>query len=94
MSNKKQTFNFSVDRKVSIWRKEFYEINANSYEEAVKQMKEEMNTPVYEERWFYSNEFDFETEQELTPADNEWYATVMLMDRNGNMNEEIASNVD
>lgn len=94
MTKNKKTFNFSIDRKVSIWRKELYSIEANSYEEALEEMKDEMENPVYDERWFYSNDFDYETEEQLRPSDNDWYATIELTDLNGDFPNVVATDVD
>jgi hypothetical protein len=64
-----QTFNFFIDRKVTIWQREFHTIKAESLDDAKAEMaarfRDNMCVDTFDEQ-----ETLFETEEYLEPGDN------------------------
>jgi len=57
-------YTFYIDEKVTIWRRNRYEVDANSYEEALGMMTIEVSSPTYDdEAGFIDSEFLLETEE-------------------------------
>jgi hypothetical protein len=65
----KQTFNFYLDRKVTIWVREQHSIEAESEEEAKKEMIEAFKDNFCSES-FDEQEWLLDTETMLEPEDN------------------------
>jgi len=57
-------YTFFIDEKVTIWRRNRYEVDANSYEEALGKMTIEVSNPTYDDEvGFIDSEFLLETEE-------------------------------
>ena len=73
-----KTFNFYKDEKCTIWYRGKFEIEAETYEEAVSKVKEmEQDQMKYDEvdvRW---DEIE-STLEGLTPEDNQGFATIEI----------------
>ncbi len=66
-------FNFKSDRKVTIWHRSHYTVEAATKEEAIELMKKEFEDAEYPEDGvvnFSNGEFLFDTEEVLEPEDN------------------------
>jgi hypothetical protein len=77
MSQETQSFEFYVDRKVTIWAREKHSVEAASYEDAKRMMIESFDNRTFDST-FYENEYLYETEQDMTPQQNENRATLEL----------------
>ena len=77
MAQETQSFEFYVDRKVTIWAREKHSVEATSYEEAKRMMIESFDNRTFDNT-FYENEYLYETEQDLTPHQNGNMATLEL----------------
>ena len=73
----KQTFNFYLDRKVTIWVREQHSIEAESEEEAKKEMIEAFKDNFCSES-FDEQEWLYDTETMLEPGDNGGESTAEL----------------
>lgn len=73
----KQTFNFYLDRKVTIWVREQHSIEAESEEEAKKEMIEAFKDNFCSES-FDEQEWLLDTETMLEPGDNGGESTAEL----------------
>lgn len=85
-----KTFNFYKDQKCTIWERAKFEIEAETYEQAVQIVKEmEENPSMYDEietRW----EFLYETNEQITPEQNGYEATIEIF--SDDTNETIFTN--
>lgn len=70
-------FEFYVDRKSTIWRRSWYEIEANSIKEALDKCKDD-----YFDENSLDSELIYDTEEEMLPSDNNGYSTVEIYDTN------------
>jgi hypothetical protein len=77
-----KTFNFYLDRKVSVYNREFYTINANSEKEALKKCLNGETEP-------YEVECLAETEEQLPPEGN--YPSIEVI--NSKTNKSIYNNL-
>ena len=78
-----ETYRLSVDRKYTIWKREYYTIEAESETEALEKC---LSPDV-----FYSDsEFQYDTADYMTPKDNNNYSTLEVF--NEDTDELIFSN--
>ena len=77
MSQETQSFEFYVDRKVTIWAREKHSVDATSYEEARLIMIQSFDNREFDDT-FYENDYLFETEHDMSPKDNEGRPTLEL----------------
>lgn len=76
-----ETFHILVDRKYTIWQRSHYHIEAENQEAAVAKIRDLIDTDEeYDEesQGFSSNEVLYETEERLTPEENDGQATVEI----------------
>jgi len=73
----KQEFRFYIDRKVTMWVREFHKVEADTLDEAKAEMIKSFNGEELDET-FYERENLFETETVLEPGDNDGQATAEL----------------
>ena len=78
-----QTYRLSVDRKYTIWKREYYMIEAESETEAL----EKCLSPDVE---CSDSEFQYDTAYHMTPKDNDNYPTLEVF--NEDTDERIFSN--
>jgi len=67
------TFSFYKDIKNTIWRREYYSVDAESEEEAVNKI---LNDKVEMD----DSEFIYETEEYMDPDENRGYSTIEIYD--------------
>ena len=82
-------YKFYLDRKVTVWERDKFEIDANSKEEAINQIKEQFSEEGDE---FYiegETETLYDTQEFLSPKENQ-AATIEIFD--DETNEIILSN--
>jgi hypothetical protein len=77
-SNEKESFTFYIDRKVTIWIRETHEVEAETYEEAEKQMIESFKEDTECDETFVEQETLYDTIEKLEPGDNDGSPTVEL----------------
>ena len=87
----KQTFNFYLDRKVTIWVREQHSIEAESEEEAKKEMIEAFKDNFCSES-FNEQEWLLDTETMLEPGDNGGESTAELFFED--TDELLTTNID
>jgi hypothetical protein len=87
----KQTFNFYLDRKVTIWVREQHSIEAESEEEAKKEMIEAFKDNFCSES-FDEQEWLLDTETMLEPGDNGGESTAELFFED--TDELLTTNID
>lgn len=80
--NKKQpvymnNHTFYVDRKVTIWVRERHQVEADTYEEAEKQMIQSFKDNWYDDT-FVDQEWLYDTQEDLEPGDNGGFATIEM----------------
>jgi hypothetical protein len=73
----KQTFDFYIDRKVTLWQRELHTIEAESLDEAKTEMAARFHDNMCVDT-FDEQETLFETEEYLEPGDNGGNATAEL----------------
>lgn len=78
-----ETYRLSVDRKYTIWEREYYTIKAESETEALEKCLD----PYVE---CSDSEFLYDTADNMTPKDNDNYPTLEVF--NEDTNERIFSN--
>lgn len=78
-----KTYNLYVDRKCTIWEREYYTIEAESETKAL----EKCLSPDVE---CYNSEFLYDTAGYMTPKDNDNYPTLEVFNRD--TDEQIFSN--
>lgn len=78
-------FKFYQDLKVSVWRRQYFIIEAESYEEALKKVEKYKEFDADSEEYCHSCETLFETEELLMPYENAGYRTIELYDNDGNL---------
>jgi hypothetical protein len=86
-----QTFNFYLDRKVTIWVREQHSIEAESEEEAKKEMIEAFKDNFCSES-FDEQEWLYDTETMLEPGDNGGESTAELFFED--TDELLTTNID
>ena len=72
-----QSYNFFIDRKVTIWQREYHIIEAESLDEAKAEMAARFHDNMCVDT-FDEQETLFETEEYLEPGDNGGNATAEL----------------
>lgn len=75
-------FKFYQDVKVSVWQRQKFEIEAESYVEALKEVEKFKTEDVGAWIVDYENETLFETEELLHPENNGGLHTIELYDEN------------
>jgi hypothetical protein len=76
-SNEKESFTFYIDRKVTIWIRETHEVEAETYEEAEKQMIESFKDNSYDNT-FVEPDWLYDTQEDLEPVENNGFATIEM----------------
>lgn len=90
-------FTFKCQQLVRVWEEVSFDIEAESYEDAVKQIKEMKKTHVYDAEQekdninVYDNEFNFESMEYIKPLENDGKATLFYVDNEG---VDICNNVE
>lgn len=87
--NMKEKYKFYLGRKITIWERDKFEIDANSKEEAISQIKQQFSE---EDNAFYiegESEILYDTRVVLSPKGNQT-ATIVIFD--DETNEIILSN--
>lgn len=74
----KQKFEFMVDNKMEIWRRDYVTIEAESLEEAISLAE----SGEYDD---FDSEYLYDTEVYMNPAGNGGQATCEVMDTDGNI---------
>lgn len=74
-----ETFTFYLDRKVTAWYRETHEIEAESLEDAKKQMIESFNEG-YTDETFIQQELIHDTIENMEVEDNDGWPTAELFD--------------
>ena len=80
----KQEYHFSIDRKVTVWVRETHWIEAESYEDACKEMIETFHDNLCEST-FTEQEHLYETEEIIEPGDNNGHPTIELIGQDGEL---------
>jgi hypothetical protein len=75
-------FKFYQDVKVSVWRRQKFEIEAESYVEALKEVEKFKTEDVGKWIDVYEYETLFDTEELLYPHNNNGFPTIKLYDKN------------
>jgi hypothetical protein len=68
---------FYVDRKVTIWVRERHQLEAETYEEAEKQMIESFKDNSYDNT-FVEQDWLYDTQEDLEPVENNGFATIEM----------------
>lgn len=77
-------FLFYQDFKVTVWRRQNFAIEAETYEEALKKVEKYKEIDAASSEYCYSCETMFETEELMLPNENGGYRTIELFDNDGN----------
>jgi hypothetical protein len=72
-----QKFRFYIDRKISVWLREFHEVEAKSYNEAEKIIKN-MFTEGNTDDTFNEQEILFDTQEDMSVGENGGQPTMEL----------------
>lgn len=83
-------FKFYLDKKVTIWNREFYTVTAETHEDATKLIKESfsnstLNADVEGPIQFSEQHVQFETEEPLTVEENQGSSTEELYTDSGDI---------
>ena len=84
-----ETYTFNIDKKCTIWYREYHEVKANSKEEAEKIMMQNFIDETTDETFSYQ-EAQYDTLEDMLPEDNFEQSTFELLDEDGN---SIADNI-
>jgi hypothetical protein len=87
-----QEFDFVLDTKMTIWSRQKFSIEAATLEEAKETAKRLVQDG--EEVDPYDVDFIYETEEVMTPEQNEGHATIVLMHKEERNNRIIHKNAD
>lgn len=74
-----ETFTFYLDRKVTAWYRETHQIDAESLEDAKKQMIESFNEG-YTDGTFIEQELIYDTIEDMSIKENDGWPTMELFD--------------
>lgn len=85
-----QQFDYYLDRKITVWVRELHTIDAESKEEADKEMVNRFHDNMCVDT-FDEQEYMFDTEEYLEPGDNGGAATAELYDEDSNI---LTTNTD
>ncbi|CAB4143632.1 hypothetical protein UFOVP449_237 [uncultured Caudovirales phage] len=80
----KEQFEFYIDRKVTVWVREFHNVAASSYEEAKEKMIEVFEDGRFDET-FSDQDTLSGTEESMDPGDNGGYPTSELYYKDGQL---------
>ncbi len=83
-----KTYTFNIDRKCTIWYREYHEVQASSKEEAEKIMIENFTDGTTDETFSYQEAL-YDTLEDMFPEDNGGHSTFELVDEDG---DSIADN--
>jgi hypothetical protein len=72
-----ENFDFFIDRKVTIWNREYHTIEAKSLDEAKAKMATMFSNNMIENTFKYQDTL-FDTEETMEPGDNGGNATIEL----------------
>lgn len=78
-------FKFYQDLKVTVWKRQNFIIEAESYEEALKKVEKYKELDADSEEYCYSCETLFETEEMMMPNENNGFSTIELYNNEGNL---------
>ena len=81
-------FEFSIDRKCTLWVRDYHHINAETYEQARELMIKNFRESATENT-FYGQSFQNDTLEDMDLRQNYEYPTAHLMNHEG---DEIADN--
>lgn len=85
----KQEFDFYIDRKVTMWVREYHKVEADTLDEAKSQMIKSLKEDYFDET-FYDRETLYDTERQLESGDNGGQPTAELF-----YNDELlTTNID
>jgi hypothetical protein len=73
----KENYRFYIDRKVTIWVREWHEVEAESEEEAKKEMTEAFHDSMCADT-FDEQEYLYDTEEYMEPGENGGQSTAEL----------------
>jgi len=84
-------YNFYLDRKITVWERDTFAIEADTQDEAIEKMKLLMERYDYQEQdGWVKNEQLLDTVNSLSPERNDYDATLMLLD--AETQAELATN--
>ncbi len=78
MNNENELFTFYIDRKVTVWVRETHRVDAETYEEAEKQMIETFKEDNQCSETFDYQDYLYDTIEYLESGDNDGNPTVEL----------------
>lgn len=90
-------FSFKCQQLVRVWEEVSFDIEAESYEDAVRQIKEMKNKHVFDAEFgkdnidIYDTDFVFEGMEYLNPSQNDGKPTLFYVDNEG---VDICNNVE
>lgn len=73
----KNEFDFYIDRKMTVWVREYHTVKADTLDEAKKKMVESFDKDDYDDT-FYEQETLYDTMEEMEPGDNGGNSTLEL----------------
>lgn len=82
------TFEFNIDRKCTIWVREFHSIDAETYEQARERMIDRFRNDGTDAT-FYGQEIQIDSLEDLSVKDNDGWPTAELINYEG---DAIADN--
>lgn len=85
-------YDFYIDEKSTIWNRSHYTVEANSEEEAIVIMKEEFENQEFDEVIFNENEILYDTNEYITPQQNNGNSTKELYKDNNCFEDPILKN--
>ena len=78
-----ETYTFNIDRKCTIWYREYHEVQASSQEEAEKIMIQNFKDGTTDETFSYQ-EAQYYTLEDMFPNENNGHSTFEIVDDYGN----------
>lgn len=81
MVNKKN-YEFYIDEKVTLWQRHKYVVNADSYEEALDKVAQELNDQEFSDDIFVETDMLYDTIEYIDPKENNGQSTKELIYEN------------
>jgi hypothetical protein len=88
----KKKYDFYIDRKMTVWVREFHTIKADSLDEAKKKMIDSFRQSECEET-FYEQETLYDTLESIEPGDNDGNPTLELYCDEGSGYDLLTTNI-
>ena len=88
----KKTYRFYIDRKITDWIREWHEVEADSLEDAKKEMIESFKDNMCAETFDYQEGLN--VEEYIEPGENDGNATAELYCDEGNGYDLLTTNID